>query len=244
MERTPKRAETDGFASTSSFATFSPFSPYSSASSSTMGATMRHGPHQVAQKSTMVSPSLPSTSAAKFSSFTSMIALLVAIPSPCRVEAPALRCRRRPSRPEIPRRRTLMNPFAPGDLPLDHVAIAVPSLQEARRLYELLLEAALFPARDARRPGGPRRLLRIPRAHRAAHARQRRWALPRAARPGAAPRRLPLRGPRGRARPPGRRRRGAHRRAPPSRRARAPGRLPPPPQHGGRSRRAGAARAR
>jgi len=38
-----------------------------------------------------------------------------------------------------------MDSLAPGDLPLDHVAIAVPSLEAASRLYELLLERPCSP---------------------------------------------------------------------------------------------------
>src|SRR5882672_4019682 len=45
-------------------------SEYSAAISSSTGATIRHGPHHVAQKSTRTSLSLPSTSAAKVPSVT------------------------------------------------------------------------------------------------------------------------------------------------------------------------------
>src|SRR5207237_6822159 len=51
MERTPKRPAVIGFASTSSFATRT-FVLCSFAISSRIGATIRQGPHQVAQKST------------------------------------------------------------------------------------------------------------------------------------------------------------------------------------------------
>src|SRR5712691_1192201 len=51
MARTPKRPAVIGLASTSSFATLS-FSPCSFATSSRTGATILHGPHHVAQKST------------------------------------------------------------------------------------------------------------------------------------------------------------------------------------------------
>jgi hypothetical protein len=42
-----------------------------------MGATMRQGPHQTAQKSTIARPSAPSISVAKFSSVTVRIALAI-----------------------------------------------------------------------------------------------------------------------------------------------------------------------
>ena len=38
-----------------------------------------------------------------------------------------------------------MDSLAPGGLPLDHVAIAVPSLEDAARLYELLLNLPCSP---------------------------------------------------------------------------------------------------
>src|SRR6185312_16378124 len=71
MLRTLKRMAVLGLASTSSFVTLS-LPLYSAASWSRMGATMRQGPHQVAQKSTTASPSCFSISCAKSLSVTAM----------------------------------------------------------------------------------------------------------------------------------------------------------------------------
>src|SRR3954451_10249823 len=71
MPDTPKRRARPGSASTSTLAIFS-LPSYSSASWSSTGATMRHGPHQAAQKSTRTGTSLCSTSVVKGASLTSI----------------------------------------------------------------------------------------------------------------------------------------------------------------------------
>src|SRR5438105_15390865 len=69
IERTPKRPAVIGLASTSSLAIFT-FSPCSLAISSSTGATIRQGPHQVAQKSTSTGVADLMTSVSKFWSLT------------------------------------------------------------------------------------------------------------------------------------------------------------------------------
>src|SRR5690606_1666067 len=59
---------------------------YSSDSSSRMGATMRHGPHQVAQKSTKTGMSESRTSALKVSSVTLMVLIRISLSVVQRVE--------------------------------------------------------------------------------------------------------------------------------------------------------------
>src|SRR5258708_39518637 len=71
IERTLKRIAVRWFASTSIFVTFS-LPSYSPAICSMMGATMRQGPHQVAQKSTRTSPLDCSTSDPNVASVTSV----------------------------------------------------------------------------------------------------------------------------------------------------------------------------
>src|SRR5690348_434238 len=58
-------------------------SAYSAAISSSAGATWRHGPHQVAQKSTSTGLSLLSTSVSKVSSVTVMVAPATGAPWGC-----------------------------------------------------------------------------------------------------------------------------------------------------------------
>src|SRR5258708_1427371 len=67
------------FRSTSILPTFTR-PTYSPANSSTIGAIARQGPHQVAQKSTNTGVSDFNTSASKFASVTSTIALLAIVP--------------------------------------------------------------------------------------------------------------------------------------------------------------------
>src|SRR5215831_20856187 len=77
----------DEFRSTSILPTFTlPW--YSVANSSTIGAMARHGPHQVAQKSISTGLSDFNTSASKFASVTSTIALLAIVPPRYLVPAP------------------------------------------------------------------------------------------------------------------------------------------------------------
>src|SRR5690606_23310472 len=71
IDRTLNRAAVWWFESTSSFATFTR-PAYSLAISSTIGATIRHGPHHSAQKSTIARPSPCSISSAKFASVTAI----------------------------------------------------------------------------------------------------------------------------------------------------------------------------
>src|ERR1700747_1082961 len=66
---------------------------YSGASSSTMGASARQGPHQVAQKSISTGLSDFNTSASKFASVTSTIALLAIVPPRYLAPAPVATCR-------------------------------------------------------------------------------------------------------------------------------------------------------
>src|SRR6478736_1945915 len=67
METKPERAAVSTLASVSSLTT-SILSPYCSLISSRIGATLRHGPHHVAQKSTSTGLSLMRTSSAKVAS--------------------------------------------------------------------------------------------------------------------------------------------------------------------------------
>src|SRR6478736_2896625 len=67
METKPERAAVSTLASVSSL-TISILSPYCSLISSRIGATLRHGPHHVAQKSTSTGFSLMRTSSAKVAS--------------------------------------------------------------------------------------------------------------------------------------------------------------------------------
>src|SRR5689334_17494319 len=73
METTSNFCGVSGLASTSSLATVIK-SPRSEAMSSMMGATILHGPHQVAQKSTSTGLLLDKTSVAKVASETSIVA--------------------------------------------------------------------------------------------------------------------------------------------------------------------------
>src|SRR6478736_6093101 len=80
METKPERAAVSTLASVSSLTT-SIVSPYCSLISSRIGATLRHGPHHVAQKSTSTGLSLMRTSSAKVASVVFFSAM--EIPSRC-----------------------------------------------------------------------------------------------------------------------------------------------------------------
>src|SRR3990172_11479179 len=107
-----------------------------------MGATMRHGPHQAAQKSMMASPCPPSITVAKLLSVTSTVRPLTAIPCSLCARLPTrLHGRAVGSALPFPAR-----PFVQDtgrsvvmELTLDHVAIAVTSIAEAQPVLESLM---------------------------------------------------------------------------------------------------------
>src|SRR5882757_9327108 len=78
MDTTWKSRAVAGFSSTSIFATVRE-PAFSAAISSSTGATILHGPHQVAQKSTSTGVLLDSTSAENESSVTATVALVSVI---------------------------------------------------------------------------------------------------------------------------------------------------------------------
>src|SRR3954453_15049260 len=102
-----------------------------------MGATMRQGPHQTAQKSTMLRPGAPVTSW-KFWSVTSTTFALsaIALPSPCGGRsapgglASAATCISRKNLHPLRQRRRMTGRA------LDHVGIAVHSLDDSLPVFE------------------------------------------------------------------------------------------------------------
>src|SRR6476659_1610507 len=147
MERTLNLVAVLMFASTSSFVTFT-LPSYSAASWSRIGAIIRHGPHQVAQKSTTVSFSCFSTSDSKSASVTvTAFDMLLRLPRQRHRAAPRI---------SIQRRRLL-----PGALPMTHalpprratriahVGIAVRALDDILPFYRDILDLPEVPLDDA-----------------------------------------------------------------------------------------------
>src|SRR5919205_363158 len=127
--------------STSSFATLT-LPSYSPASWSRIGAMMRHGPHQVAQKSTTARPSCFSISCSNVASVTATAFDMLVSPPPSGVRAALsigasqLACRHYPN-PAF-HNQLVPNPNRPGAR-VAHIGIAVASLDALLPFYRDVL---------------------------------------------------------------------------------------------------------
>src|SRR2546430_181084 len=94
-----------------------------------MGAIMRHGPHHVAQKSTIVSVSLFSTSCSKLASVTAITLSDISLPVRMHIE--------------------FMQESSPRGTTIAHIGIAVRGLDDSLPFYRDVLGLAPHPLDDA-----------------------------------------------------------------------------------------------